>query len=53
MPETPKPDLSEHEEEVVPIDNVLRRLLEAKPRTKKVSKPRNDADKNDVANREQ
>ena len=30
----PKPDLSEHEEEAIPFDDVLRRLLAAKPAPK-------------------
>lgn len=31
MPSPPKPDLSEHEEEAVPFDDVLRKLVTAKP----------------------
>ena len=47
MPDTPKPDLSEHEEEAVPFDDVLRRLLEAKPQPKpckKLNGPKEDAE---------
>ena len=31
MTQTPKPDLSDHEEEEVPFEDVLRKLLGAKP----------------------
>jgi len=31
MTQTPKPDLSDHEEEAAPFDDVLRKLLAAKP----------------------
>lgn len=31
MSQTPKPDLSDHEEETAPFDDVLRKLLAAKP----------------------
>jgi len=34
MTDTPKPDLAEHEEETVPLDDVLRQLLNAKPAIK-------------------
>jgi hypothetical protein len=49
MPDIPKPDLSEHEEEAVPFDDVLRRLLEAKPAPKINKEPNsmtNDQDAN-------
>ena len=38
-----KPDLSDHEEEAIPFDDVMRRLLEAKPRHQKavLSAPEN------------
>jgi isocitrate lyase len=36
MTETPKPDLSDYEEEAVPFEDVMRRLLEAKTQSKKV-----------------
>jgi hypothetical protein len=39
MAETPKPDLSEHEEEAIPFDEVMRRLLAAKPVPKAPSPP--------------
>ncbi len=32
---TPKPDLSEHEEEAVPFDEVMQKLVKAKPAPKK------------------
>ncbi len=35
MTQTPKPDLSDHEEEAVPFDDVLRKLLTAKPASRK------------------
>ena len=35
----PKPDLTEHEEEVAPFDDVLRRLLSAKPTPVKTPAP--------------
>jgi hypothetical protein len=31
MTTTPKPDLSDHEEEATPFDDVLRKLMAAKP----------------------
>lgn len=31
MTKTPKPDLSEHEEEAAPFEDVMRKLLAAKP----------------------
>lgn len=34
MTDSPKPDLAEHEEEAVPLDEVLRQLLNAKPAVK-------------------
>ena len=34
MTETSKPDLSEYEEEAAPFDDVMRKLLEAKPASK-------------------
>ena len=37
MTDTPKPDLSEHEEEAVPFDDVMRKLLEAKLVPKRVA----------------
>ena len=37
--EIPKPDLTEHEEESTPFDDVMRRLLEAKPAPKTAEKP--------------
>jgi hypothetical protein len=37
---TPKPDLSKHEEEVIPFDDVLRRLLEAKPQKAEPPNPK-------------
>ncbi len=36
-----KPDLTEYEEEDVPLDEVLRRLIEAKPEPKPVEPNRN------------
>lgn len=35
MTQTPKPDLSEHEEEGAPFEDVMRKLLAAKPAPKK------------------
>lgn len=40
MPKTPKPDLSEHEDEAVPLDDVLRTLLKAKPIPKDAKSPK-------------
>ena len=37
MTEYPKPDLSEHDEEVTPFDDVMRKLLEAKLAPKKAA----------------
>jgi len=31
-----KPDLSEHEEEAIPFDEVMKKLIEAKPAPKKL-----------------
>jgi hypothetical protein len=31
MTNAPKPDLSDHEEEAIPFDDVMRQLLTAKP----------------------
>lgn len=40
MPKAPdKPDLTEHEEEAVPFDDVLRKLLAAKPAPRKAPDP--------------
>ena len=36
MTTIPKPDLSEHDEEETPFDDVMRRLLEAKPAAPKL-----------------
>lgn len=47
MPDKPKPDLSEHEEESVPFDDVLRRLLKAKPSHGKPSEKPSSDDKGD------
>lgn len=44
MPNKPKPDLSEHEEESVPFDDVLRTLLKAKPSHGKPSEKRSSDD---------
>ena len=33
----PKPDLSDHEEEATPFDDVMRKLLDAKPTPKEAS----------------
>ncbi len=35
MSQTPKPDLSEHEDEAIPFDQVIKKLVEAKPAPKK------------------
>ncbi len=35
MTQTSKPDLSDHEEEAAPFDDVLRKLLTAKPAPRK------------------
>jgi hypothetical protein len=35
MTQTPKPDLSEHEDEAVPFDEVMKKLVQAKPAQKK------------------
>ncbi len=35
MIQTPKPDLTEHEVEAVPFDQVMKKLIEAKPTPKK------------------
>lgn len=35
----PLPDLSEHEEEAVPFDEVMQKLVKAKPAPKKAEKP--------------
>jgi hypothetical protein len=35
MTQTPKPDLSEHEDELIPFDEVMKKLVEAKPAPKK------------------
>jgi hypothetical protein len=42
MPKTqpPKPDLSVHEEESVPFDEVMKKLVEAKPAPKKPEPPK-------------
>lgn len=34
MTQTPKPDLAEHEDEAVPFDQVMKKLLGAKPAPK-------------------
>ena len=39
MPTTPQPDLAEHEEEANPFDDVLQKLLSAKPDPKKAKPP--------------
>ena len=44
MTDTPKPDLSDHEEEAAPFDDVLRKLLAAKPAPRSASD--NQAPKN-------
>jgi len=36
MPQTPKPDLSEHEEEAVSFDEIMQKLVKAKPAPKKI-----------------
>ena len=36
MTQAPKPDLSEHEEEAAPFEDVMRKLLSAKPAPAKV-----------------
>ena len=43
MTNSPKPDLSDHEEEAAPFDDVLRTLLSAKPAPR--SAPDNQAPK--------
>ena len=43
MTNFPKPDLSDHEEEAAPFDDVLRKLLAAKPAPR--SAPDNQAPK--------
>lgn len=40
----PKPDLTEHEEEAVPFDEVMKKLVEAKPVAKKLDKPKDNKD---------
>ena len=37
MNQLPKPDLSEHDEEATPFDDVMRELLKAKPAPKKAT----------------
>ena len=37
MTDTPKLDLSDHEEEAAPFDDVLRKLLAAKPAPRKAA----------------
>jgi len=39
MTQAPKPDLSEHEEEAAPFEDVMRKLLSAKPTPTKPSHP--------------
>ena len=39
-PKPEKPDLSEHEEEAVPFDEVMQKLLKAKPEPKKAEQPK-------------
>jgi len=40
MTETPKPDLIEHEDEAVPFDEVMKKLIQAKPAPKKPEPPK-------------
>jgi hypothetical protein len=40
MTQTPKPDISEHEEETVPFDEVMKRLVEAKSTPEKPEPPK-------------
>ena len=40
MTQTPKPDLSEHEDEAIPFDQVMKKLAEAKPAPKKPETPK-------------
>lgn len=40
MSDKAKPDLSEHEDESVPLDDVLRKLVTAKPSDEKASEKR-------------
>ena len=48
MTSAPKPDLSEHEEEDTPFDDVMRKLLEAKPTPRKApTSPETDATSSD------
>lgn len=51
MTDKPKPDLSEHEEDFVPFDDVLRTLLKAKPShgkpSEKGSTPKKDREAKD------
>ena len=37
MTQTPKPDLSEHDEEATPFEDVMRKLLDAKPAPEEVN----------------
>jgi hypothetical protein len=40
MNQTPKPDLTEHEEEIIPFDDVIKKLVEAKPAPKSPEPPK-------------
>jgi hypothetical protein len=42
MTKPPKPDLSEYEEERVPLDDVLKRLVEAKPASSEKSQSKKE-----------
>ena len=42
MTQPPKPDLSEHEEEGAPFEDVMRKLLAAKPAAPKAPAPSPD-----------
>jgi hypothetical protein len=41
----PKPDLTEHEEEAVPFDEVMKKLVNAKPAPKKPEEKKNQETK--------
>ncbi len=40
MTKSPKPDLTEHEDEAVPFDEVMKKLAQAKPAPKKPEPPK-------------
>ena len=45
MTHTPKPDLTEHEDESVPFDEVMKKLVQAKPASKKPEPPKKPDEK--------